>query len=69
MLLLYLPIHGRGVVFSDGFLYGEDLRAKDLRVLARLILIERNAKKSGVTIEVISEIEGLEKALETLRTV
>lgn len=47
----------------------QDLRAKDLRVLARLILIERNAKKSGVTIEVISEIEGLEKALETLRTV
>lgn len=46
----------------------QDLRAKDLRVLARLILIERNAKKSGVTIEVISEIEGLEKALETLRT-
>lgn len=46
----------------------QDLRAKDLRVLARLILIERNAKKSGITIEVISDVEGLEKALETLRT-
>ena len=41
----------------------QDLRAKDLRTLARLIRIVKNAE---MKVEVISEIEGLEQALSTL---